>query len=99
MSADGGCWVDISICNVSGSDLTVWSNENWDGIASQLNPNHKSDDEESENEDIRDNTELINLKDALPSITTHRAQVSELCNTTLMILLANMEKEYEKRMW
>ena len=55
----------------------------------------KGDDKESKNEDISNNTELVYLKDVLPSITRHRALASELGNTTLMNLLAEVEKEYE----
>ena len=65
---------------------------NWDGIVAELNPNHESDDEESENEDVRDNIEQINLENALPSIVRHRAPVSELNHTTLMNLLGDVEK-------
>ena len=66
--------------------------ENCDGTVAELNPHHESDDDESENKDVRHNTGLINLKDALPSIARHRVLASEL-GTTLLNLLANVEKK------
>ena len=54
--------------------------KNCDGIVAELYLNHQSDDEERKNEDIRDNIELIDLKDMLPSITRHRALATEFGN-------------------
>ena len=47
--------------------------ENCDWSVAELNPNRECDDEESENEDVRNYIELIDLKDILPSIARHRA--------------------------
>lgn len=75
---------------------TEWVNEddNCDEIVAELNPNLESD-EESENEDVRHNTEPIDLKDALPNIARYRTLANEFGNTTLMNLLAEVVKEYE----
>lgn len=85
--------VDLSAVN---EEIECFNeDENLDGIIAELNPRHESDNDESENEDLRDDVEPIDLKDVLPSIARHRALASELGNKTLVTLLAEVEKEYE----